>query len=192
MPQTLKEDIRNRIKASAVDNFYKYGFRSCTMKRIAQGADIPAGLIYSYFKNKEDLFETILEPVHGVLMNINRTEVSYDDPYKTLYEEELPLWLHCLEKYHREMVILIDKSGGSSLEGTKEKIIEEVTVHLKMTPVFLSTSFDGIFYHILANNFMEGLFEVARHYQDRPWAEEMLDLLILQHLRGAEGVAKKA
>ncbi len=48
--------------------------------------------------------------------------------------------------------------------------------------------FDRIFYHILATNFMEGVFEIARHYVDPEWAGMMFRLLIKQHLYGTAGL----
>ena len=187
MAQILKERIRNSILSSAVNEFYHHDYKGATMKKIADGAGIPAGLIYSYFKNKEELFSEVVAPVGRMMKALNNAELT-DDPEKNLYEHELPIWLKCIEKNNREMVILIDKSGGSRFESLKDEIIEDVTEHLKITPVLKATSFDPIFYHILATNFMEGIFEIARHYKNREWAEEMLRLLIRQHRWGADSL----
>jgi len=39
------------------------------MKVIANRAEVPAGLIYTYYENKKDLFRTILEPVFQKIRN---------------------------------------------------------------------------------------------------------------------------
>lgn len=189
MAQYLKETVKQRILESAIDEFYKNGYKSTTIKSIALGASIPAGLIYSYFKNKEALFSSVVKPVTHILTSFNAVKIS-DDPEKNLYKHELPMWLECIEKYNRELVILIDKSVGSCFENTKDEIISQVSIHLKIVPDLKSTSFDPVFYHILATNFMEGIFEIARHYQDRQWAEAMLRLLIKQHRFGTKALSQ--
>ena len=187
MPQVLKEEIRQQIFKAALDEFYARGFKAATMKDIALKADIPTGLIYSYYKNKKDLFKQIVLPV----INLFKKSVlknEYDRPEDQLYKHELPTILNCIANHSKEMVILIDKSQGSSFETVKDDIINEITEHLKETPLLKNTSYDEIFYHILSTNFTEGVFELARHYQGREWAKEMLDLLIHQHLYGISGL----
>lgn len=187
MPQVLKEDVREKIMESALGEFYGKGFKSTTMKNIASNAGIPTGLIYSYFKSKEALFENVVNPVVTLLKESILDEMM-DNPEENLYENELPTILKCIEYYHRELVILVDKNEGIRLSGIKEAIIDDVTRHLKITPMLIDTDYDEIFYHILATNFMEGVFEIARHYAGRDWAESMLNLLIKQHLYGTSSL----
>ncbi len=190
VPQVLKEEIREKIMKSALGEFYGKGFKSATMKDIASAAGIPTGLIYSYFKSKEDLLEKIVQPVISLLKDSILDKLP-DNPENNLYNKELPIILRCIEYYNMEMVILIDKSEGSKVFEIKEAIIDDVTRHLKITPILKDTDFDEIFYHILATNFMEGVFEIARHYSGRGWAETMLDLLIKQHLYGISSLLKE-
>ncbi len=190
VPQVLKEEIREKIMKSALGEFYGKGFKSATMKDIASAAGIPTGLIYSYFKSKEDLLEKIVQPVISLLKDSILDKLP-DNPENNLYNKDLPIILRCIEYYNMEMVILIDKSEGSKVFEIKEAIIDDVTRHLKITPILKDTDFDEIFYHILATNFMEGVFEIARHYSGRGWAETMLDLLIKQHLYGISSLLKE-
>jgi AcrR family transcriptional regulator len=188
MAQVLKEVIRERIKKSALAVFFEKGFKGATMGRIAAGAEVPTGLIYSYFKNKEDLFESILTPVRRCIGRILSGERSLDKPEDNLFKHELPELLACMSTYHREMVMLIDKSEGSPMSEMKDEILREMTVHMRNSPILKHTNFDDRFYHILATNFMEGVFEIVRHYEDKKWSEMMLYLLIRQHLDGVRGV----
>ena len=63
MPQVLKEEIYDRIFHAGIEVFYEKDFRSAKMQDIAEKADIPVGLIYTYFKNKKELFEKIAASV---------------------------------------------------------------------------------------------------------------------------------
>lgn len=53
MAQVLKDDIKERIFAAALDEFFEKDFKTATMRDIAVRAGIPTGLIYSYYKNKQ-------------------------------------------------------------------------------------------------------------------------------------------
>jgi AcrR family transcriptional regulator len=188
MPQILKEEIRERIRESALNEFYARGFNFATMKDIAANAGIPTGLIYSYFSDKEDLFERIVQPALDCIRAIVHGNRISEVPGENLLQNEMRQFLACMETYQREMVVLIDKSAGSRLSGIKDEIIREVTAHVKNTPLMRGTAHKELFYHILATNFMEGCYEIARHYVDKEWAETMLGLLIKQHLYGVSGL----
>ena len=57
------EDIRENILKAALQEFFDRGYKSAAMRNIAKQARIPTGLIYSYYKNKEALFDAVLRPV---------------------------------------------------------------------------------------------------------------------------------
>ena len=61
--QVLKEEIREKIIQVAKAKFLESGFQKTSMKSIAVGAGISAPTIYCYFRNKEDLFIHLVEPV---------------------------------------------------------------------------------------------------------------------------------
>ncbi len=90
MAQVLKEEIYNRIKDAARDMFYSNGYKFTTMKNIAEKSGIPTGLIYSYFKNKEDLFSKVVYPAYSGLKSIIESEPVSDIPEENLFEYELP------------------------------------------------------------------------------------------------------
>ena len=58
--QVLKEEVKNRILTAAVHVFYKNDFRSASLAQIAHRAKVPVALIYTYFKNKEELFDAVV------------------------------------------------------------------------------------------------------------------------------------
>ncbi|MFC1619891.1 TetR/AcrR family transcriptional regulator [Candidatus Neomarinimicrobiota bacterium] len=56
-----KESRRNAILAAAEKRFAKEGFHVTTLDEVAADVDISKATIYLYFKNKEELFFSILE-----------------------------------------------------------------------------------------------------------------------------------
>ncbi len=60
-PAPPTEDRRSKILEAALKVFAAKGFKGATNQDIADAAGVSPGLIYWYFKNKEDLFFAILE-----------------------------------------------------------------------------------------------------------------------------------
>lgn len=61
MSKPQAEDRRLQIMDAALPIFAEKGFKGATNRDIAQAAGIAPGLIYWYFKSKEDLFNAILD-----------------------------------------------------------------------------------------------------------------------------------
>jgi AcrR family transcriptional regulator len=57
-----KEYRIKQIKDSAATLFYKKGFVATTIEDIAAAAEISKGTIYLYFKSKDDLYFSLVEP----------------------------------------------------------------------------------------------------------------------------------
>ena len=194
MVQVLKEKVKEKIYQAAIEEFYKKGFSKAKMQDIAKKAGISVGLTYSYYNNKEDLFAAIVEPIYKEIIQSVENEEERDseigDP-ANLFEQESAFILQLLRQKREIFLILIDRSKGTRFEKAKEQIINVTKEHIKQQ---LSSRVDGqlfkideVFYHILANNFIEGLLEIARHYQGSLWAENMLKLLTHQYFYGVSG-----
>jgi len=192
--QVLKENVKKNIYQAAVEEFYKKGFLKAKMQDIAKKAGISVGLTYSYYNNKEDLFAAIVEPIYKEILHSIENEEERDseigDP-ANLFEQESAFILQLLRQKREIFLILIDRSKGTRFEMAKEQIINVTKEHIKRQ---LSSRVNGqlfkideVFYHILANNFIEGLLEIARHYQGSLWAENMLKLLTHQYFYGVSG-----
>ena len=57
----LREEKMTLIMDVALNHFANHGFKATTINHIAQHAGISKGLMYNYFKSKEDLLASIIE-----------------------------------------------------------------------------------------------------------------------------------
>ncbi|MEG1805605.1 MAG: TetR/AcrR family transcriptional regulator [Clostridia bacterium] len=67
--QYKKQDTKNKILLSAIDEFYKFG-DDASIRRIAESAGVAVGNIYNYFGSKSDLYEAIILPVAKEIENL--------------------------------------------------------------------------------------------------------------------------
>ena len=186
MAQVLKAEIRDRIYEAALDVFYEKDFKSATMKEIAERAGVPTGLIYSYFENKEALFDEIVEPALG---NIPEILKQSEEPPGRAFDKFIDIERQSISNLferRRELIVLMDKSAGTDHSDAKENLIRLIEEHIKKSIKKRNgAEYDDLFIHILAGNFTESLLEIARHYKSRRWAEEMLDLMSRHYYLGS-------
>lgn len=178
MAQVLKDEKRQRIIDAAIDVFYQKDYRSATMQEIAKKADVPVGLIYSYYKNKQKLFDVIVQPVLLKLPEtLKKSENTDTYEFNNFINIEKPFYTDLLKK-HRQFIILIDKSAGTKHSSAKEDFKNIIEEHIKSNMINKKgVEYDDFFIHILASNLTESLLEIARHYKNQKWAIEMLDLV---------------
>ncbi len=189
MAQVLKDEIRVRIYESALDVFFQKDYKSATMQEIADKAGIPTGLIYSYFKNKEALFDEI---VRSVILKFPETLKKAEETPGNAFDKFISIekeFILGLFDRRREFIVLIDKSAGTKHSGAKEELIRLIEEHIKVSiKKKTGAEYDDLFSHILAGNFTESLLEIARHYKSHEWAVEMLDLMARHYYLGSSSL----
>lgn len=58
--EEMREEKKTLIMNTALEHFSDYGFHATTISHIAKHAGISKGLMYNYFKSKEDLLAAII------------------------------------------------------------------------------------------------------------------------------------
>ena len=105
------------------------------------------------------------------------------------FEEAGQKYVHELFKNRKKFIILMDKSSGTKHADAKQKLIKQMQKHIEKGLKRQSKKkYDPMLAHILANNFTEGLLEIARHYQSKEWAEDMLKLIAQCYYTGVESL----
>ena len=79
--QRRKEDRPAEITAAAFETFAEKGYASTRVEEVAKRAGISKGLLYLYFKTKEELFKAVIRSVvlprvDALLAEINREGLS--------------------------------------------------------------------------------------------------------------------
>jgi AcrR family transcriptional regulator len=191
MAQILKEDVRQRIYEAAIEEFYEKDFKTATIRDIAVKAEVPAGLVYSYYPSKQALFETIVAPSLQkieAIIQLEEEESCAVHPFEVFQRCQAEGILDLFTDY-KKLIILIDKSRGTKYQNTKDKIIQRIEAHIK--EVFDKKGiyeYDDLLIHICASSITEGMWEIVRHYQGAKWAERMLELLAKQYFCGINGL----
>ena len=131
MPQTLKQEIKDKILRSALDGFLENGFRSTSMQEIAERAGIAAGNIYNYFRNKEEVFSTLIAPVLAEVKAIfggDLADIASMSLMERLHiaQRKMDTFIRIYQTNRRVFVLLFEKSDSTKFETTKAEVIESL------------------------------------------------------------------
>lgn len=129
------DETKDLILAVARQQFLAKGFREASLRHIAKKANGTTGIIYTYFKNKNDVFETLVQPVIYQFekrlateeMSIKAASDQLGMSPKTWFTKNLKFLIGLIEAYPDEMRLLFLNAQGSSFENYKEMLIQEGT-----------------------------------------------------------------
>lgn len=197
--QLKKEKIKRRIQNAAREDFLEYGFTHTSMRNIAKKAQISTSNIYNYFESKEELFYSLINPVHdkikNLLFNLLETEkiIGENEFFRQISNFVAHPISKIIKESPKELIILMDRSEGTIYDHFKENLIMKIESHFNESTVHQKNATDNtpkfkFVMHIIANNFLEGLLELAKHYKNEEWVDSNIDLLIKYHINGISGL----
>ncbi|MEZ4381279.1 MAG: helix-turn-helix domain-containing protein [Nannocystaceae bacterium] len=133
MPQVLKEEVRRRIVAAALEIFAARGYASATISAIAERAGIGAASLYRYYAGKAELFAAVVPAALA-----ERFEALLEGRVQALAhlsgaaargrgdggaDELLDFWIEA----RLAVVILLDRAEGTAYARYGERFVELLT-----------------------------------------------------------------
>jgi AcrR family transcriptional regulator len=126
-------DRRQQVLQAAAKSFSLFGYKATTMDQVAKIANVGKGTIYTFFTNKEQLFDEILRDMMVEMKMIADREIRRDRPFF----DNLHRVLDALLEFRSEQELFIKLSQESREFGTPqageglEKIENLVLEYLK-------------------------------------------------------------
>jgi AcrR family transcriptional regulator len=180
--QYLKEEVRDKIKKEALEEFKRVGYKGASIRRIAANSNTSVGNLYKYFDSKEALYEDIIGSVYNRLMNyINQFgEVELNEKACNIFYKLTEKLIKIFKESSVEIAVLLNKSQGSNYENCKEYFVDFVTRTVtEMTIYELSkrgkTLKDNFIIYLLSNSLVESISIIVKERED---GEEVKKLII--------------
>lgn len=131
MPQVLKEEVRSRIIAGALEELAAHGYEGASMARIAERAGLGTATSYRYFAGKAELFDAVVTPDLA-----RRFEALLDRRVEALSrgmlgdgargddggEEMLRFWID----NRLAVVVLLDRAEGTAYAHYGERFVDRL------------------------------------------------------------------
>lgn len=115
-----KDEIREAIFFHAKAEFIEKGFQKTSMRSIAARSSVTLSNIYTYFKNKDVLFSSVLQPlINKIESGKQALELHSKDGVDDTVDEHFDIFnivLDFLEENRTDLQLLLYKSRGSQLE----------------------------------------------------------------------------
>jgi len=125
--QVLKNDVRNNILLSGADEFYRFGYKDASIRRIANDAGVTPGNIYAYFRSKETLFSGVLAETLKELNEFVKQTQRKNFNIQNLTEEITNIFL----RNKKQFLILMNGSKGTQFENIKQELCELVSIRIE-------------------------------------------------------------
>ncbi|SET98977.1 TetR/AcrR family transcriptional regulator [Paenibacillus sp. NFR01] len=109
-------DRRQLVLQAATKCFSLFGYKATTMDQVARIANVGKGTIYTFFVNKEQLFDEILRGVIAEMKKIAEREIRRDKPFF----DNLHRVLDALLEFRSEHELFIKLSQESRDFGTPQ------------------------------------------------------------------------
>lgn len=129
----MENETKTRILECAQTEFAEKGFMRASLRSICKNAGVTTGALYFFFKDKEDLFASLvkepLEKVNAILlMHYQKQRIRMQEPNLKMedfvlcmdkWEQILPV----LYAYRESFLLLLTKAQGSSLETIRDSFV---------------------------------------------------------------------
>ncbi len=120
------DEKKQHIMTAAADVFSRYGFKKTSMQDIADAAVMSRAALYLYFRNKDDLFRSLMTWHHGDALMAAESAFSSNRPFILRMENALTNFTmtimapvkaspHGLELFEANMFLASDINAATSL-----------------------------------------------------------------------------
>ncbi|MGI9056972.1 MAG: TetR/AcrR family transcriptional regulator [Ktedonobacteraceae bacterium] len=137
----IVEDRREQIIDAAMRIFAQKGFTKATNKDIAREAGITAGLIYHYFKSKEDLLKVVIEERSPLQLLTSLPAEAFALPPEQFFRFLLIRVLNIVEE--EKFVSLLRVVVSEALHGSNEYVIQIAPMVLQRALGFIESYIDA-------------------------------------------------
>ena len=130
-------DAREKLIACAKKEFLEKGFAKASLRSISAAAGMTTGAVYFFCKDKNGLFGAVVEePLQRIMHTIHQhfsddmaTDISHFQHHAGDHDDFAEAMISMLYADRDALLLLLEKSAGSSYEGIIDRIIEMIEQH---------------------------------------------------------------
>ena len=129
----MKDDreTKEKLLASAEHEFMEKGYQGASLRNICKNAGVTTGALYFFFKDKDDIFASLVAPVLGSIRAMMEAHMQQElQEVKGELQEGQDdfsyasrLIIHELYQNYDRVQLLLTKSQGSSLAGCIDEFV---------------------------------------------------------------------
>ena len=188
-----EKETKSKILASAKKEFMKKGYLQASLRTICKEAGVTTGALYFFFRDKEDLFASLVEePLNQLYEMMNHhyaDEITQMKDSFTIKEdftddfEAAEQIIHYLYLYNEEFHLILIKSQGSRYESSVDKFVEITENHYRILYDRISEltgkkKVDDYIIHWMAHMQIDVFVHMLTHVESEEAALKHMDTII--------------
>lgn len=117
---------KKRLLEAGTEEFYRVGYKQASLRKICKICGVTTGAFYFSFTGKQDLFQSIVDPVITRLLSLAEALVQRELEHPSTGQENGRKIMEFELQYRRELIILMEKSEGSGREHIKDLFFQRM------------------------------------------------------------------
>lgn len=198
MTQYKKDDIKQRIEDAALSIFSKKGYLNTKISDIACDAGVSVGNIYRYYKNKDEIFYSVMpdsffsEFLEAIRDKISAAQGGLKEG-SNMFAQAAGSFIGFMMEHRERIIIIFTGSKGTKYEGFKAGYVDELLLAVK---AFYSEKYAEYINRYRNDSVIRLIFEsliyaygyiLSQNVKDEEMAD-MLAQLNLYHFSGITGL----
>lgn len=194
--------VQQKIIHFAKQEFLHYGFKDASLRNIATAAGMTTGAIYTYFKDKNALFEAIVDPVFAKVEDIfeelsasyyNSNAIISDITFQNSLEDLYLIYDFIYKHFDVFRLLVVGADGSSRCDFVHTIVAHEVKHTLDYLEKMkisknINTQIDSTIIHIISESYINALLEPVRHNMSHKEALKNLNFLVIFYTGGWQSI----
>jgi len=182
--QYLKDEVRARILAAALDEFETHGYAASQVRRIAAEAQVSTGNLYRYFTSKEAIFDAIVRSSYERIAALMADVAGF---YSGGHVEGVRGLAHHLaagimsvySTHGRQLLIIAEKSAGSRHENFLHTMTEMICERMLLELRRQGALADETLVRLVATGFFSGMVLLFRTTQEPKRLHDLISRMLV-------------
>lgn len=200
---TVEVSVLEKITHTAKEEFLCYGYKDASLRNIAAASGVTTGAIYTYFKDKNALFEAIVDPVYTQVERIfsEISETYYTDDaiisgisFEKSISDLKKIYKFIYDNYDLFRLLVVGAEGSSRADFIHSIVDYEVEHTLAYLEKWNERNhlkkpkLSRALIHTISEGYINALLEPVRHNMGHGEALEDLEFLVMFYTGGWQSV----
>lgn len=179
---------KNKIIKAGYELFCEKGYYKTNTAEIAKKAGVSTGIVYNYFSDKKDIFNSVLDYMkdsiqNAMLLNLNsiRPDIDLSESVKNIIDATLNMHLSAM-KVHEEIVAMahLDPDVNDYFKKVEENLIDQLANSLIAHGFHIEHSYEKLYvaYDLVENYCHETLYHNHACIKDDIMKDIIIDAIV--------------
>lgn len=194
-----EKETRKKLLESAKKEFKEKGYHHASLRNICKNAGVTTGALYFFFKDKEDLFTSLVKkPLEEIEQIIGKhykeeqnqafegdiLEKDVTSDFEVSYE-----LLDIIYQQRDEFILLLTEAEGTSAQKKLDQIIDKTERHYCVLSEMVAKKLqqpriDEVVLHWMAHHILDIFIYMVTHIEDKEEARRYLEQVIRYTIGG--------